>query len=443
MTRNGLVPSIVLLAMWPALAAAQPQPPVSVSLTLEEAIARGLAASHRVAEALARGEAAEAVIGQQRAATLPQLAAQAGYTRTNHVEEFSVLLPNNQRRVIYPDIPDNMRTRLDVQWPIYTGGRFDALEQAARAEAAASALDVETARADLRLEITRAYWALVTARESARVVEESLTRTTAHVQDVRNQLEAGLVPPNEVFTAQAQEARQRMLAVQARVTRDVTEADLARLIGAERGVSIDPSSPLDLAPQSHERIDLLLDEARRSRAERTAIEKRLAALDERQHAAAAGLKPTIGVGGGVDYARPNPRIFPRQRAWRDSWDASVTVNWPLFDGGRTRAELAEAAALARAVRARLEEFDSVLGLEIRQRLAEIDANQAAIDAADQAVRAASEARRVIGNRFAAGVATSTDVLDAQVAQLQAQLDRTQALANARLAEARLSRAVGK
>ena len=37
-------------------------------------------------------------------------------------------------RVIYPDIPDNFRTRLDFQWPIYTAGRLDALARAAQAE---------------------------------------------------------------------------------------------------------------------------------------------------------------------------------------------------------------------------------------------------------------------------------------------------------------------
>jgi len=50
---------------------------------------------------------------------------------------------------------------------------------------------------------------------------------------------------------------------------------------------------------------------------------------------------------------------------------------------------------------------------------------------------------LIDQLSAAGVATSTDVLDAQVAVLQAALDRTQAVANARLAEARLARALGR
>ena len=104
---------------------------------------------------------------------------------------------------------------------------------------------------------------------------------------------------------------------------------------------------------------------------------------------------------------------------------------------------ADAAASERAAGERLAEFDAALAVEVRQRASELDASRAAVDAASDAVRAAAEASRVVGDRFNAGVATSTDRLDAQVAQLQADLDRTQALANARLAEARLARAVGR
>jgi outer membrane protein TolC len=41
------------------------------------------------------------------------------------------------------------------------------------------------------------------------------------------------------------------------------------------------------------------------------------------------------------------------------------------------------------------------------------------------------------------VITQTEVLDAEFALLQAELDRTRALAGVRLAEARLARAVGR
>ena len=421
----------------------EPQAPSPISLSLDEAIARGLAASHRLAEAGARGDAAAAAAAGRHAALRPQVAAQAGYTRTNHVDEFGVLLPNNQLKIIYPDIPDNYRARLDVQWPIYTAGRLDALERAARAEAAASADDLAAARADLRLDITRAYWALVTAAQSLVVVDQSVARVDAHLRDVRNQLAAGLIPPSDVLSAEAQESRQRMLRIQARAIRDVAEAELGRLIGAPPGTPIQPVSPLEAPAPASAGVAALVDAARRQRAERAGLVNRVDAARERGRAAAAGRKPTIAVGGGLDYARPNPRIFPREAASRESWDAGVNLNWPLFDGGRSRAEVAEAAAMRRAADARLAEFDATLAVEVRQRLSELESSRAAVEAAADSVRAATEASRVIGDRFNAGVATSTDRLDAHVAQLQAELDRAQAVASARLAEARLARAVGR
>jgi outer membrane protein len=433
----------LLAALAPALSQAQPIGAPPAPLTLEEAIRRGLEISYRIAEVTARGDAAEAVVGERHAAKLPQLSGLAGYTRTNHVDPFFIVSGSNQLRIIYPDVPDNYRARLDVQWPVYTGGRLDALERAARIDATATADELATARGDLTLEITRAFWAVVTATEALRVVQESVTQLDAHRRDVRNQLAAGLVPPNDVLTVEAQLSRQRMLVVQAAAARDVAEADLARLIGAPPGTGVAPVVLPDLPPPAAPPLEALVEVARQERPERAALVKRVNAAGERARAAAAGVKPTVGVGAGVDYANPNPRIFPREEAWHTSWDASVNVAWPLFDGGRARSEIAQTAALTRAAEARLADFDQSLALEVRQRRREVEASRAAIEAADDGVRSATEARRVVGERFAAGVATSTDVLDAQVALLQAGLDRTQAVANAHMADARLTRALGR
>jgi outer membrane protein TolC len=155
------------------------------------------------------------------------------------------------------------------------------------------------------------------------------------------------------------------------------------------------------------------------------------------------MRPVIAAAGGYDYARPNPHIFPRAGRWDDSWDAGVNVSWPLWDGGRTQAETAQANNLAFAVRQRLAEFDSVLGLEVRQRILDIDSGKASIVAAADAVRAATEARRVVSERYRAGVGTYTEVLDAESALLQAQLDRTHALTRLHVAEAALARTVGR
>jgi outer membrane protein TolC len=66
-----------------------------------------------------------------------------------------------------------------------------------------------------------------------------------------------------------------------------------------------------------------------------------------------------------------------------------------------------------------------------------------VEAATDGVRAADEARRVVGERYRVGVASNTELLDAEFALLQAQLDRTRSLAAVRLAEARLQRALGQ
>ena len=414
-----------------------------VRLTLDQAVAQGIEASQRLAEAQARLEAAEAAEAGRRAAELPSLALQGGYMRTNHVEPYVIVQPLQGVRVLYPDIPDNFRARLDLEWPIYTGGRGDALVRAARAERNAAGDDLAAARADLRLEITRAFWALVTAGETAAVLEASLASMDAHVRDLTARLDQGLIPPNDLLSAQAQRSRQRVLAIEAQNVRGVAEADLERLLGMETAQRIEPDAMLAAPGGEPVAVERLASDARGQRPERRALAQRVAAAESRQEAAKSASRPQVFVSAGYDYARPNARIFPRTGEWHDSWDVSVNASWLLWDGGRRAAERAEAAAATRAAETRVREFDRAVAFEVQQRWLELSSSRSAVDAAEEGLRAAAEARRVVGERYSAGVATSTDVLDAETAVLQAELDRTRAIANVRLAEARLRRATGQ
>lgn len=429
---------LALVCAGPPVGAQRLETPAPLSLA--EALAEAAAASHRLAEAQARAEAADAGVRVRAVAAKPSLDAIAGYTRTNHVDEFGVAQPDGRFRVIYPDIPDNYRTRLDLHWPLYTGGRSDALERAARAERDAVAADLDTARADLRLEVTRAYWGVVTAAESAAVLEDALARAAAHLADVRVRDEAGLVSPHEVAAVEAQRSRQRMLLIEARNLHLSAQASLARLLGRPVDEEFQLTEPLALA----ESVAPTAEAAGHvRRPERDALLGRVSAAEERQNAARAGRRPVVSLAGGVDYASPNPRLFPRQDAWKTSWDVSVQASWSLWDAGRTAAATAQAASIVSAERARLAELDSLIRTDVRQRTLDLESARAVVDAASEALRSAEEATRVATNRFDAGVATSMDVLDAQLARLQAGLDRTRALANVRLAEARLARAMGR
>jgi len=354
------------------------------------------------------------------------------------VDEYT--LPLQPFNPLYPDVPDNYRTRADLQWPIYTSGRQEALGRAAGAERDAAGFDVSAARLDARLEAARAFWALVTATQTETVVQRALDTLDAHLRDLRSRLDQGLIPPNDVLTAEAQRSHQQVLAIEARNLRQVARADLRRVIGDDSGRDVEAAGVTDAAGLA---ASGTLEAARSQRPERRALTSRIEGAREREAAAAAGAKPQISITGGYDYARPNPHIFPRADDWNYSWDASVNVSWSLWDGGRRRAEQAEAAANTRVLMARSADFDRQLAFEVEQRRLDLDSSIAAIAATQDGVRAAQEAQRVVGERFAAGVATNTDVLDAQTDLLQAELDRTRAIASAHLAMARLERAVGR
>src|SRR5688500_15208945 len=192
----------ILLAFSAAAPCAASAQEAALPLTLEAALERGQRHSLRLVEMHSRVEAAEAAEAGRRAADRPLLAALGGYTRTNHVDEFTIVAPGQPTRTLYPDVPDNYRARLDLQWPIYSGGRADALVRAARAEAGAATAETAVTRADLRLEVSRVFWAVVTGRATVTVLEQAVSRAEANVADARARLTAGLVPPNEVASAE-------------------------------------------------------------------------------------------------------------------------------------------------------------------------------------------------------------------------------------------------
>ncbi|MEI6666785.1 MAG: TolC family protein [Acidobacteriota bacterium] len=436
---------VIALGLCALLGAVEAQAQTATHLSIDEAVSRGIQASHRLAQLEARRTSAVAAVDERRASERPAVSLQAGYTRTNHVDSFALPDPSAGGRpvVLYSDVPDNLRTRIDLQWPIYTGGKTNALERAARTHADALGHDRQAAQADLTLEIRRACWSVVTAGAAVRVLDQALTRINAHLADARQRLQAGLVPPTDVLSSEAQQSRQQMLLIEARNLEEIARADLRRLVGLPADAAIEVDAMLEPPPAPDLAPTALVGQARAARPERRALETRLQGADYMKNAARAGRLPWVAIGAGYDYARPNPRVYPRTAEWKTSWDLGFNVNWSLWDSGRAKAEMAQAVANRREIEEGLLEFDAVLESDVRQQRLTLESALAAITAADGAVRSAGEARRVVAERYAAGVATNIDALDAQLGLMQAELDRTRTIANARLAAARLDRVLGR
>ncbi len=434
---------IVLLTVLASGASAQP----STVLTLEDAITRGLSASPRVQESRAREAAAAAGRDGRRALSGPTASLTTSYVRTNHIEEFAVPLPGGGSRVIFPDIPDNWRLRADVMYLLWTGGRTDALVEAASSELLAAEADAKVVAADLAMEIALTYWQVVTTRATVVVLDEGLARTEAWVTDVRARVDAGVSSPHEVAQAQAHRARQRVQRIQSAQAATLAERELVRLTGLPAGQALVLATPVDqpLVGTSGATLAEVADHYTRAvagRAERDAFAARREAFSAAARAAMATLHPQVATFAGIEPARPNSRFVPRTDRWNTSWDFGVSVTWSLWDNGRARADRALALAQSEALAHRQREFESRLDVEVVQRLLDLESGRAAVEASSEAVDAAVEVHRVMRERYDAGVATSTEVLDAHIAWLDASLERTRLRAALRVAESRLQRTLG-
>jgi outer membrane protein TolC len=132
-----------------------------------------------------------------------------------------------------------------------------------------------------------------------------------------------------------------------------------------------------------------------------------------------------------------------QSQLNESWTVGLALNWSLFDGGNRIARYQEAKALLEGARARIKstELDIVQNLE--QAEIAVEEAQERIQAAQTLVASAQENFRLAQGRFDAGVGTILELTDAQLALTQAQNTESQALADYRIALARLDRAVGR
>lgn len=414
-----------------------------VTLTLEEAVLKARTHSARLGQLRAFKDAADAGLRGARAGRMPQLDLQASYTRNSGVPELVVSIPGVFSQTVFPNIPDQFRTRAGVTLPLYTGGRVLGGIQAAEAQIGAADSDLAAAQTDLTLETRSAYWSLVAARESARVLSEAVTAYEAHAQDAQNRERLGLAARNEVLRVHVERDRAELNRLQARNAAAVANANLLRLVGLAPGTTVEATEPRLAAETTDTNVEPLVARALEGRPDAAALRSRIAVADASVKLARAASQPQAGVSAGYDYARPNQRVLPLVPEWKGTWNVGVNLSWNVFDGGRSAAAVAQAEAQAQAVRRQLEELERRVRLDVTSRALDLVTARAALLVAQRNLEAARENLRVAQDRHREGLIPSSERLDAATALLLAGLDETQAAIQLRLALAQLERAVGR
>jgi outer membrane protein len=413
----------------------------AVRLSLAETIDRARQGSARLAQLLALETAAEAGVRGARAGRLPQVDVSASYTRQSNVPELVLAIPGLVDRTIFPNIPDNYRTHAGLSLPVYTGSRVESGIAAAAEQRRAAGKDLQAAAGDVVLEASIAYWSLVAARESARVLQESVAAFEAHLKDAKNRLDYGMAARNEVLAVQVERDRSELGRLQAANASEVANANLLRLLGLPPESRVEPTEPMALPPGPPAATEALLAAATAKRPEILALRSRIAAADANVKIARSAFLPQASISGGFDYANPNPRILPLAPQWNGTWSAGLTLSLTAFDGGRTAAAVAQAQAQAQAARHQLDDLERHIRLEVTTRVLDLATARAAIEVSNRNLEAAKENVRVARDRYEEGVIPSSELLDAETALLHAGLDQTTTATELQVAVANLDRAV--
>ncbi len=372
---------------------------------------------------------------------------QGSYSLNSDVPELALVSPGPPptRQVVFPNIPNQYKGRAGLALPVYTGGRISRSVDAARGEQEAARQDLAAGGADVRLETESAYWTLVTARESARVLSESIVSYDTHQKDAQNRYELGLAARNELLAVQVERDRAELARLSAENQAEVANANLVRLVGLPPEARVVPTEPVARRADADEAgtTESLVATALQARPELAALRARFQTAEAQVRVEASARLPQLSVFGAYDYARPNSRILPLVDEWNDTWSAGAELSIVVFNGGRTSAAVAEARSRADATRHRLRDLEERIRLEVTSRRLDFATAAAALQVAERGVASARESVRVETDRYREGVGLSSELLDAETRLLQAGLDLTEATTDVRVARAGLDRAVGR
>jgi len=417
-------------------------------LTLEEALAIGKARSRTLRASAARAEGAQARAEEANASLLPSFRADGSYRRLSDVPPFAVRVPGSPVPfVISPIVLNNYALHAGVQQPIFTGFKLGSNVRAAELLAKAASLDRINDESDLVLAITVAYWTLHQTRETHRFVDENVARLETYAKDTENLLKAGMATRNDLLKIQVQLSNAKLTQIDAVNDLQVAMMNLNNLIGQELQTEIEPTSRPRV--DSVEAIEIVSSPVSREamawhlRPDLQAMQARVDASEAGVRAAKGNWWPQIFFTGNYYYSRPNPRYMPTLDMWRDTWDIGVSVQMDIWNWGLTSAQIQQANASLLANRFMYEQMKENASLEVtRYGLAKRRArDKVAVSAL--AISQAEENVRTIQDKYRAGLATSTEVLDASVALLQSRTNYSGALVEFEVARARLTRASGE
>jgi outer membrane protein TolC len=300
---------------------------------------------------------------------------------------------------------------VSASYTLYDSGQTAALVRQAEANLRSAQASLTQVRQDTALTTAQAYVTLLRAQRAVDQAQQVVIENQMLLRLAEAQFQAGAVARSDVVRAQATLAAAEGDLIAARNAVDQATAALNTVIGQGPTAAL-AAAPAPAVPQ----VTVTQADLVRLIEERPEVRKALADVD-----AAAAAVSVAQAGGGLQVALTGAVTQGLTPAGQTIYSVGTTVGFPLADGGRNAAQVAQAQANLVAARTRVEGARLTAQQQAVNALSGIASARARIASAQAGLAFAQESLRLSQGRYSAGAGTILEVIDAQTALVQAQV----------------------
>lgn len=430
----------MLAAVFLAIGIALSQEPRPLSI--EEALRIAAVASEQVELADAGVTRASGSVWTARSGYLPSVSASAGWQHTFASEYDEIFdVPGGGGGIDLPfGKPDAWRVDLSASQLLFGGGRVRAQAKIARAALASARMSVESERASAVLAAAEAYYDVVLAERLVQIAAATQAQAETALEHARLGAEVGRTAEFDVLRAGAEVEAQRVTVIQQRRGLEIARLRLGQLLDLEGPLDLTSSLETDVAETAAEVAGV---GAAGEAGDRLAVrlgEQTVRMAEAGIVAARSSWFPQVSLAGSIGWVSYPDTVLPpvEPEQWRDNIGAGLQVSLPIFSGGRLWGGLLDARAGRHEARTRLEQARELAELDTADARSALASALAQWEAAGATVEQAERAYAIAEVRFAEGVSTQSELVDARLLQQQARASRARAARDLQVARIRIA-----
>jgi NodT family efflux transporter outer membrane factor (OMF) lipoprotein len=301
-------------------------------------------------------------------------------------------------------------------WELDVWGRIRRTVEADRANAQASAADLENARLSAQASLAQNYFTLRTSDRMKQLLDATVLAYEKSLQVTKNQYDSGIASRGDVLQGETQLKITKAQAIDVGVQRAQAEHAIAVLVGKPASNFSIPVSPLNAVPPPVPAgVPSQLLERRPDIA---GAERRMAAANAQIGVAKAAYFPTITLNGAMGY---QSNLTSNWLTWPSHyWSLGTTVSQTLFDGGFRFAQSDKAWAAYDQSVAAYRQIVLTAFQDVEDNLAALRILEEEAAAQDDAVRTARKSVEFAFNQYKEGTVNYLTVVVLQAAALSAE-----------------------